>query len=57
MPATTPCQSKLENSDWLPEPERHILMITGQESADNKQLIELLDQRTGKIHRIERPCL
>ncbi len=57
MPVTTPCQSTVGNSDWLPEPERQILMITGQETTDNKQLIELLDQRTGKIHRIERPCL
>lgn len=57
MPATTPCQSAVENTEWLPEPERQILMITGQKNADKNQLIELLDQRTGKLHRIERPCL
>ena len=57
MPATTSCKTAVENTEWLPEPEREMLMITGQESTDNKQLIELLDQRTGKTHRIERPCL
>lgn len=57
MPATNSCASTVDNNDWLPEPERHILMITGQENADRKQQIELLDQRTGKLHRIERPCL
>lgn len=57
MPSSTSCQSKVENAEWLPEPERQILMITGQEQADRKQIIELLDQRTGKLHRIERPCL
>lgn len=57
MPAATSCQSAVENTDWLPEPERQILTITGQESADHKQLIDLIDQRTGKLHRIERPCL
>lgn len=57
MPATTSCQSAVENTEWLPEPEQQILMITGQENVDKKLLIELLDQRTGKLHRIERPCL
>lgn len=57
MPASTSCQTPIENTDWLPEPEQQILTITGQESADNKQTINLLDQRTGKLHRIERPCL
>ncbi len=57
MPPTTSCQSEVENSEWLPEPERQVLMITGQEKADKKQIIELLDQRTGKLHRLERPCL
>lgn len=57
MPTTTSCQNAVENTEWLPEPEQQILMITGQENADKKLLIELLDQRTGKLHRIERPCL
>jgi hypothetical protein len=57
MPASTSCQTPVENTDWLPEPERQILTITGQESAENRQMIDLLDQRTGKLHRIERPCL
>ena len=57
QPAATACNADIETADWLPAPEREQLLITGQQYSGNMQRIELLDQRTGASHQLERPCL
>jgi hypothetical protein len=57
QPAIQGCDSEISNTDWLPDPEREHLMITGQQVEGSTQTVELLDGRTGLSHRIERPCL
>jgi hypothetical protein len=55
LPPGTACADTDDNS-WLPEPERDLLIITGQRHHANIRTLELLDQRTGLSHQLERPC-
>jgi hypothetical protein len=57
LPPATACNAEIQGTDWLPEPERDRLLITGQQHSNKMQVIELLDQRTGAHHQLERPCL
>ncbi|MFN3713075.1 MAG: DUF2914 domain-containing protein [Alcanivoracaceae bacterium] len=57
LPPGASCANAVESNDWLPEPERDQLIITGQRHEAGIQTMELLDQRTGLSHRLERPCL
>jgi hypothetical protein len=57
MPASVSCQASVDNKDWLPQPERDQLMVTGQQHHNGIQTLQLLDQRSGLPHQLERPCL
>lgn len=57
MPASVACAAPVENSDWLPGPERGQLLVTGQQHDNGLQTLQLLDQRSGIQHQLERPCL
>ncbi|MDF1629916.1 MAG: DUF2914 domain-containing protein [Alcanivoracaceae bacterium] len=57
MPASADCEATVDNSSWLPEPHRDQLSITGQQHQSGMQTLQLLDQRSGLQHQLERPCL
>ena len=57
MPASIACDAPVSDSHWLPEPERDQLVVTGQSADSGMQTLQLLDQRSGLQHQLQRPCL